>query len=117
MRVGRVRCIPSPESVGVRQERADVRQKGANMPAERLYGHRPQGQRESSEMRSIDFHPSSRPPVSDRDLERYADKWVAVHGGKVVLRASSYDALVAKCASRRSKKRDRIIHLPPVAAS
>jgi hypothetical protein len=87
------------------------------MPAERLYGHRPQGQRESSEMRSIDFHPSSRPPVSDRDLERYADKWVAVHGGKVVLRASSYDALVAKCASRRSKKRDRIIHLPPVAAS
>jgi len=87
------------------------------MPAKRGYGHRPQGQLETSGMRSIDFRPSPRPPVSDRDLERYANKWVAVHGGKVVLKASSYDALVAKCASRRSKKRDRIIHLPPVAAS
>jgi hypothetical protein len=68
-------------------------------------------------MRSIDFRPSPRWPVADRDLERYADKWVAVHGGKVVLRASSYDALVVKCASRRSNRRDRIIHLPPVTAS
>jgi hypothetical protein len=87
------------------------------MSGERGYGHRSREQRETSGMRwMIDFRPSPRPPLSDRDLERYADKWVAVHGGKVVLKASSYDALVAKCASRRSKKRDRIFKLPPVAS-
>lgn len=66
-------------------------------------------------MRSIAFHPSSRPPVSERDLERYAGRWVVVRGGKVVLQASSHDALVAKRTSGRFKSGDAIVHLPPVA--
>jgi hypothetical protein len=68
-------------------------------------------------MRSIAFHPSSRPPLSDRDLQRYADKWVVVRGGKVVLQAGSYDALVARRTSGQFKDRDRVLRLPPVAAS
>ncbi len=65
-------------------------------------------------MRSIAFHPSPRPPVSDRDLEVYAGRWVVVRGGKVVLQASTYDALAKKRESGRFKDRDRILHLPPV---
>ena len=68
-------------------------------------------------MRSIAFHPSSRPPVSDRDLQRYADKWVVVRGGKVVLQTASYDALVAKRTTGQFKNGDRVLHLPPVAPS
>ena len=68
-------------------------------------------------MRSIAFHPSSRPPVSDRDLQRYANLWVVVRGGKVVLHAGSYDALVATRTSGRFKNGDRVLHLPPVAPS
>ena len=68
-------------------------------------------------MRSIAFHASSRPPVSDRDLQRYADQWVVVRGGKVVLQAGSYDALVARRTSRQFKNGDRVLHLPPVAPS
>jgi len=68
-------------------------------------------------MHPLLYRPSSQPPVPDRDLEVYANKWVVVRGGKVVLGASSHDALVAMCASRRSRKRDRIFHLPPAAAS
>ena len=68
-------------------------------------------------MRSTAFHPSSTPPLSDRDLHRYADKWVVVRGGKVVLQAGSYDALVARRTSGRFKDRDRVIHLPPVTPS
>lgn len=60
-----------------------------------------------------DFHPSSRPPVSDRDLERYADRWIVVRGGKVVLEASSYDALIATLTSARRKEGDAILYLPP----
>ena len=70
-------------------------------------------------MRSIEFHPSSSPPVCNRDLEQYADKWVVVRGGRVVLHADSYDALVAlRPTSRRFKNRnDRIVHLPPRSIS
>jgi hypothetical protein len=70
-------------------------------------------------MRSIEFHPSSRPPVCDRDLGKYADKWVVVRSGRVVLHADSHDALVAmRPTSRRFKNRnDRIVHLPPQSIS
>ena len=64
-------------------------------------------------MRSRDFRPSSQPPVSDRDLERYAGKWVVVRGHKVVLQASSYDALIATLGSKRVKQADAILELPP----
>ena len=61
-----------------------------------------------------DFHPSSQPPVSDRDLERYADKWVLVRDGKVVLHASRRDALIATlAASARVTETDAILQLPP----
>jgi hypothetical protein len=66
-------------------------------------------------MHSIAFHPSPTPPVSTSDLERYADQWVVVRGGKVVLRASTYDALTEKRRSGGFKDGDRLLHLPPVA--
>jgi hypothetical protein len=65
-------------------------------------------------MRSIDLHPSSTPPVSARDLVRYADRWVFVRAGKVVQHAASRDELIAMCTSRRSKNGDRFLHLPPI---
>ncbi len=68
-------------------------------------------------MRSTEFHPSSSPPVHDRDLELYASKWVVVRGGKVVLAASTYDALAGKRRGGGFKDGDRILHLPPAAAS
>ena len=60
-----------------------------------------------------DFHPSSQPPVSDHDLELYAGKWVVVRSGKVVLQASSHDALIATLASKRIEETDAILELPP----
>ena len=57
-------------------------------------------------MRSIDFHPSPTPPVSARDLSRYADRWVFVRAGKVVGHAASYHELIAQCTSRRPKNGD-----------
>ena len=68
-------------------------------------------------MRSIEFHPSSAPPVFDRDLELYAGKWVVVRGGKVVLAASTHDALAAKREFGKLKDGDRILRLPPATAS
>ena len=68
------------------------------------------------EMRSIAFHPSPRPPVPDRDLARYADTWVVVRGGKVVLHAASYDELATKRKSGWFSDGDRIIYLAPRAA-
>jgi hypothetical protein len=65
-------------------------------------------------MRSLDFHPSPTPPVSARDLSRYADEWVFVRAGKVVRHAASYSELVAQYTSRRPKNGDRFLHLPPV---
>jgi hypothetical protein len=65
-------------------------------------------------MRSRGLRSSSRPPVSERDLELYADKWVVVRAGKVVLQASSYDVLLASIGSGRLKEADAIHHLPPV---
>ena len=38
--------------------------------------------------------------------------WVLVRGGKVVLPAGSYDALMARVASMRIKDTDRILQLP-----
>ena len=66
-------------------------------------------------MRPLLYRPSSVPPVSDRDLERYAGKWVIVRGGKVVQHASSYDELTAR--RKRPNDGDRILRLPPVASS
>jgi len=70
-------------------------------------------------MRSLDlrFRPLSRPPVSDRELERYAGKWVLVRGGKVVLQASSYEALISTLASHRVKDTAVIYELPFVRPS
>ena len=70
-------------------------------------------------MRSLVYRPSPQPPVSERDLERCADKWVVVRGGRVVLHADSYDALVAmRPTSRRFKNdNDSIVHLPPRSIS
>jgi hypothetical protein len=65
-------------------------------------------------MRSVDFHPSPTPPVSARDLLRYADRWVFVRAGKVLQQAATRDELIAQCRSRRSKNGDRRLHLPPV---
>ena len=64
-------------------------------------------------MRSLSVRPSSQSPVSDHELERYAGMWVLVRGGKVVLRAHSYDALMSALASRRVKDTDKIFQLPP----
>jgi len=66
-------------------------------------------------MRSTAFRPPSRPPVSAGDLARYADKWVVVRSGKVVLQAATFDELAALRSTRRFKDGDRILHLPPVA--
>lgn len=65
-------------------------------------------------MRSLDhrFRPPSRPPVSDRELARYAGKWVLVRAGKVVLQASSYDALMSALTSKRVRDTDAIYKLP-----
>jgi len=68
-------------------------------------------------MRSIAFDPSPAPPISNRDLERYADQWVVVRGGKVILKAVTYDDLAGKRKSGGFKDGDRILHLPPVAPS
>jgi hypothetical protein len=65
-------------------------------------------------MRSIDFHPSSTPPVCARDLLRYADEWVFVRAGRVVQHAARRDELIELCASRRSRSGDRVVHLPPI---
>jgi hypothetical protein len=67
----------------------------------------------SVHMRPLSVRPSSQPPVSDSDLQRYAGMWVLVRGGKVALQAHSYDALVSVLASRRVKDTDRIFQLPP----
>jgi len=66
-------------------------------------------------MRSIDFHPSSTPPVSARDLSRYAGEWVFVRAGRVVQHAAKRDELIGMCAARRLKSGDRFLHLPPVS--
>ena len=70
-------------------------------------------------MRSLDhrFRPLSRPPVSDRELEEYAGTWVLVRGGKVVLQASSYDALMSALGSKRVKDTDAIFHFPARSSS
>jgi hypothetical protein len=68
-------------------------------------------------MRPFLHRPSSVPPVSDRDLEVYAGKWVIVRGGKVVLQASSYDDLAARRQHVRPKDGDKILRLPPVASA
>jgi hypothetical protein len=65
-------------------------------------------------MSSLSVRPSSQPPVSDRELQRYAGMWVLARGGKVALRADSYDALITLLAQRRVKDTDRIIQLPPI---
>ena len=70
------------------------------------------GYSESGQMRPPSVRPSSQPPVSDRELQRYAGMWVLVRGGKVVLPAGSYDALMARVASLRIKETDRILQLP-----
>jgi hypothetical protein len=62
-------------------------------------------------MRSIAFLPSPRAPVPDRGLRRYADTWVVVRGGKVVLHATSYDERATKRGSGWFNDEDRIIHL------
>ena len=63
-------------------------------------------------MRSLSVRPSSQSPVSDRELQRYAGMWVLVRGGKVVLRADSYNALMSLLAAPRVKDTDRILQLP-----
>ena len=65
-------------------------------------------------MRSLGhrFRPLARPPVSDRQLEMYAGTWVLVRGGKVVLQASSHDALMSALGSKRVKDTDAVFHLP-----
>jgi hypothetical protein len=63
-------------------------------------------------MRSLSVRPSSQPPVSDRELERYAGMWVLVRGGKVVLRADSHDGLMSLLAARRVKDTDTVRQLP-----
>jgi len=63
-------------------------------------------------MRPLSVRPSSQPPVSDRDLQRYAGMWVVVRGGKVVLQADSYNALMSVLASRRVKDTDTVRQLP-----
>jgi hypothetical protein len=64
-------------------------------------------------LRSISFQPSPTPPVSPRDLARYAGKWVVVRAGKVVLQAMTFDELAQKRKSGGFKDGDRILHLPP----
>jgi len=70
-------------------------------------------------MRSLEhrFRPSSLPPVSDRELDRYAGRWVLVRGGKVVLQASSHDALISALASKRVRDTDAIYKLPVRSAT
>jgi hypothetical protein len=60
----------------------------------------------------LSVRPSSQPPVSERELERYAGMWVVVRAGKVVMRADRYEDLIALRASGRFKDTDRIIELP-----
>ena len=67
-------------------------------------------------MRSVAFHPSARPPVSAGDLALYADNWVVVRAGTVLLHAKTFDELAQKRRSRGFKDGDRIVHLPPAAA-
>jgi len=67
-------------------------------------------------LRSIAFHPSSRPPVPARDLARYAGNWVVVRAGKVVLQATTFDELAQKRKSGGFKDGDRILHLPPATS-
>ena len=66
----------------------------------------------SGQMRLLSVRPSSQPPVSERELERYAGMWVLVRASKVVLRADSRDALMALIATRRVKDTDKICQLP-----
>ena len=64
-------------------------------------------------MRSLVYRPSPQPPLSGRDLARYANQWVVVRAGKVVLQAATFDDLAQKRRSSRFKDNDRILHLPP----
>ena len=64
-------------------------------------------------MRSRDFHPSPQPPVCDRDLARFAGKWVVVRDGKVVLHANSRDAVIATLVASARAEADAILQLPP----
>ena len=64
-------------------------------------------------MRSLVYRPSPQPPLSGRDLARYADQWVVLRSGKVVLQAPTFDELAQKRKSGRFKDNDRILHLPP----
>ncbi len=64
-------------------------------------------------MRSLVYRPSSSPPVSNRDLTLYADKWVVVRAGKVILQAGTFDELAAKRKSGVFKDGDKMLRLPP----
>jgi uncharacterized protein DUF5678 len=52
---------------------------------------------------------ASQAPISDRDLERYSGKWVAVRGGEVVAAAEDYDALKVDTSVEPT---DAIYHVP-----
>jgi Family of unknown function (DUF5678) len=49
-------------------------------------------------------------PISDKALERYAGKWVAVRGGEVIASAGDYDTLMADDSVRST---DAVYHVPP----
>jgi len=66
-------------------------------------------------MSSLLYRPSPQPPLSRGDLERYADNWVVVRAGMVVMAATTFDELAQRRKSDGSRDGDRILRLPLAA--
>jgi hypothetical protein len=66
-----------------------------------------------SAMNSLVYRPSPQPPLSRGDLERYADGWVVVRAGKVVVAAMTFDEIAPKRKAAGFRDGDRILRLPP----
>lgn len=73
--------------------------------------------RQQVPMRSAGLQrPLSRPPVSNRDLGLYADMWVLVRDGSVILHAHALDAIRRMATSGAVNEGDAIYRLPPGVA-